>query len=1779
MNVRRTRLSRPLSVLLASTMTALLVFSGGVANAEDGVPDPPPAETVTEAPTPAEEPPTPADEPPPPAEEPPPPAEDNQDPAPDTEEPTAPTDDAAPSEDVEDVDAQSPGGGEPTGPNTFANILSSPAMAVTAMAALAVPCVGGPGAPVGGFEIDGNICAQAPVNKDWDNTGASVEDGFDDATGFSGGSSENDPPTSWTVGGSPNGKTDIGTAWAYSQVSGGQVYGFFGLTNNSTSGGTSQYDLEYNQLNPVSNGGGFAVPNRSPGDLLFRFSSTGSAAIVFTDAKKYTLVSSPAWSNGSCFSTTANNTAGWCTIAIPPASFAQQVNADGTFFEGAINISLFFGNGTCSGTFGTTSIRSVTGNAFATSALKDYVTPLGVNTPSTCGKIVINKQDLAGNPLGGATFSVSPNPDPALPNGTAYSITDNDSKDKDPANGVIEISPVDPNESYTVTETSPPAGYLLPAQPSQGPTLVGPSQTITFTFNDPKQFQALTATKSANPTYTAQYAWSIIKEVSPNGQDGWVDDAITKNLPANGNPTLASLFYRVKVTEGARIASNYKVSGNVSVTNPNATAVTADISDSLPGATCLVAGNATHTVAVPGNSTVPYAYVCSFAGVPTLAELTGTNTASVSWDKSDYPQVQGDINAVGSYSISPTAGYAFGAETTSIDKTVTVTDSHHVFNPALTYSWSNEGSVHTSDVYTIAFSAVPGSCSDTVVNTATLTGATSGILDVDTASGTICAAQDLTITRIDARGFKRTYPWAIEKKTTTPKVVISGGTATADYEVTVTAGEGADSEWAMSGTITAHNPNTFEPVSVTSVPVTYTGGGTCAVTGEVFPVAIPASGSHAFAYSCTFGVQPSYTGTVNATINWDQAAASTPNGSVSDGVGVTEASWVKTLVNATVTVHDDHAAGEDNVVATLNWADVRALPNHQQVLTYTVDLQDLPDGGTCGTKVNTAWVLGDGQTQLDSDQNAGNNSATVQVCNPLGLSIGDSAVGDFTRTYDWQIDKFIDTDKKSQQVTIDSYDHTFSYRVIATPLDRVDSAWTVTGSITVENDNTDAAIDPITVTGVTELLAGVNESCLYDKAVPFDLASNENATVNFTCTTATPPTNNGAEPPVYAGTHSANVTWGVAGTATSTPAALTWNAPTEVDKSIAVYDNKVTNIFIPVQLGDADWNATGTPVVFTYDLNLTVPKETAGGCAPPFDNLAWLGGNGIIPTQRQSAAQAIICVNAAAWTLEKSSVSDPDPLLPGGTITYTLTVKHTAGVPAENVVVEDDLSQVLNNASGLTSVKIDGVDAVLQPVADILTWTIPVLTDTATLEYTVTVDDDAWATTFTNAATPESPGGTCVGENQCTTTDTTPTLPKLTLVKEVINGKGGVAEPVDWTVTATPSNIDGQDAVSGNGDPTDPGGVSAVDVLPGVYNLDESGGPAGYSQVGDWDCGDAQQESDQVALGYGDTVTCAVTNQQDSVWEIVKSSDPESGTVEPGQEITYTLTPTWVAGVNPTDLDITDDYSGLVGKTSPVEIVNPDVTFNGDDTFTWHINTLTDETVPLSYTVTVNEDAIGVTLINLVTAPGTNCEPLGLPRSLAIVLPVTPDDCTVVHVTPEWTLEKTSDPESGSTVDPGQVITYTLTATNVSDALVTGQQVTDDLSDVLDTATLNETPDDVLWSVVGTTLTWNVPDLEPGESAQLVYSVTLDAEAINVVLNVATPEPPTGHCVTEDGCATGHVPSPLPPVVDPPAVDPPHPAGLPDTGGPDRLLLLVALGLLGAGGVLVLGARGRGRRS
>ena len=431
------------------------------------------------------------------------------------------------------------------------------------------------------------------------------------------------------------------------------------------------------------------------------------------------------------------------------------------------------------------------------------------------------------------------------------------------------------------------------------------------------------------------------------------------------------------------------------------------------------------------------------------------------------------------------------------------------------------------------------------------------------------------------------------------------------------------------------------------------------------------------------------------------------------------------------------------------------------------------------------------------------------------------------------------------------------------------------------------------------------------------------------------------------------------------------------------------------------------------------------------------------------------------------------------------------------------------------------------------------------------------------------------GDVTCTITNTA-VAPTLTLIKVVDNGDtDGTATPTDWRLAA-----DGPSPISGlTGDPA----VTAAPVKVGDYDLSESGGPDGYT-ASDWVCEGADvTPAGSITLAEGDAATCTITNTaQPGRWTVSKSSDPVSGsTVQPGDVITYTVTASKLGGVDPTDLVVTDDLSQVLDNATLVDgsITTSTGTATASGTaLTWNIPTLSgDETV--TYQVRVNDGAYGVTLRNLVTGEGAEpCVPpiperSGTTRAARAVQ----EDCdSTVHKTPKWTLVKSSDPKSGSTVQPGSRVTYTLTATNVSESPVTAAVVKDDLSDVLNHATLLTVPDGA--TLTGSVLTWTVPELPAqGDSATLTYTVRLDSDADDVTIrNVATPGP-AGVCETV--CTTTHEtpPSVEPPVTPPNPPNPPNPPGpsLPGTGGPAAIVLGVGLLLLLAGAGLVLGSRRR----
>ncbi|MCL2317166.1 MAG: hypothetical protein FWC46_08810, partial [Actinomycetia bacterium] len=236
---------------------------------------------------------------------------------------------------------------------------------------------------------------------------------------------------------------------------------------------------------------------------------------------------------------------------------------------------------------------------------------------------------------------------------------------------------------------------------------------------------------------------------------------------------------------------------------------------------------------------------------------------------------------------------------------------------------------------------------------------------------------------------------------------------------------------------------------------------------------------------------------------------------------------------------------------------------------------------------------------------------------------------------------------------------------------------------------------------------------------------------------------------------------------------------------------------------------------------------------------------------------------------------------------------------------------------------------------------------------------------------------------------------------------------------------------------------------------------------------------------------------QPGAWTLAKTSDPAPGTsVRPGDVITYTITATPTVGDIPVAL-VDDDLSTVLAHATLGTVHAPAGTTASltGTTLTWLIGDLA-SALTLTYTVTVNDDAWDATLVNAVVGLGSGPgdEPIP-PEACALT-----DPCTVTHATPPqpatpgWTLAKTSDPAAGAEVQPGQAITYALTATPHG-GTVGDVTVTDDLAALLAHTTLEaiSPPTGTTASLTGTTLTWTIGDLT--EPVTLYFTVLVNPDA------------------------------------------------------------------------------------
>lgn len=524
-----------------------------------------------------------------------------------------------------------------------------------------------------------------------------------------------------------------------------------------------------------------------------------------------------------------------------------------------------------------------------------------------------------------------------------------------------------------------------------------------------------------------------------------------------------------------------------------------------------------------------------------------------------------------------------------------------------------------------------------------------------------------------------------------------------------------------------------------------------------------------------------------------------------------------------------------------------------------------------------------------------------------------------------------------------------------------------------------------------------------------------------------------------------------------------------------------------------------------------------------------------------------IAIGGQCLDLVKTSTATSDTRV-GDTVTYTVTATNNGTVDyteANPAVVLDDLTGVLDDGT------LD-VDSVATNRGDDPTYVAPKLTwtgalpagESVELTYEVKLKSGGDGNVRNVAFVPDCvPGGQgCAPETPPTCADVDQPcdevefkLPRLSITKTADRTDlPAVGEEVTYTVTvknegpgdytaAAPATFEDDlsdvlddatlapadiDASAGTATFTDPqlswtGALAADDVATVTYTVAYTG--AGDKILYNQACIPTSEALDPDAA-------CGAVQIPGSGLVQTKTVDPASGTsVQAGQEVTYTLTFENIGRAAAT-VDTSDDLTGVIDDAALIagpSVVGPlTATLNGaGDKIDIGGTVPAGQTRTVTYTVKVKAfadqaDHILGNVLACQTGSAPDCEPI-----------------TTENPIRNLDIEKTSNATANSR--PGDVITYTVTATNTGEGDYTTANpavVLDDLTGVADDGTLDE---DSLAADRGGDPTYAEPRitwtgaLPAGESVTLTYEVLLKAGGDGQVRNVAF----VPNCVPGDsGC-------------------------------------------------------------
>jgi hypothetical protein len=439
--------------------------------------------------------------------------------------------------------------------------------------------------------------------------------------------------------------------------------------------------------------------------------------------------------------------------------------------------------------------------------------------------------------------------------------------------------------------------------------------------------------KTAKGTFDTAYQWGITKTVDQNRFNTAGD---------------ATAHYTVNVTHDAGTNSNYKVSGDITVNDPNSAPVNiTGLTDTLAGGSPQdVSGGVTQLQ--PGDNHFPYSFDL---GNTAPSSTTLDDTATVSWGQQPVDGTSG--LAAGSKDASANTG-AFQGHVT--DATASLTDlgaPAGTLPDTVSVGDFPAGPAGKDFAYPVTYTDPAGTCTDHK-NTATVTPSDSGDAGAHSADQTVtvCVGADLTVSKTAAPSFDRTYTWGITKAVDQALFKLPNGTATANYTVGVTHDNGTDGNWKVKGVITVTNPNNWENITLQSLTdaIDNNGSATCTVDTSGDPsLSIPKNGSVDFPYTCAYPSSgpTAATGHNMATATWNSAATSTPTGTASGKHDATFGDPTN-IIDGSVSVNDTLHGSLGTVKYTdpsptnLTYSNTFKVPGHgcqsfPNIATFTTD--------------------------------------------------------------------------------------------------------------------------------------------------------------------------------------------------------------------------------------------------------------------------------------------------------------------------------------------------------------------------------------------------------------------------------------------------------------------------------------------------------------------------------------------------------------------------------------------------------------------------------------------------------------------------------------------------------------------------------------------------------------------------------------------------------------------------------------------------------------------------